>query len=62
MNKFLESLYNHEYNFVAMERALISNPDWAKLVRNEEYEKIKIFIKGFRGININDCQSKRVYA
>ena len=43
MNKFLESLYNHEYNFVAMGRALISNPDWAKLVRNEEYEKIKIF-------------------
>ena len=43
MNKFLERLYNDEYDFVAMERALISNPDWAKIVRNEEYEKIKIF-------------------
>ena len=43
MNKLLERLYNYEYGFVAMERALISNPDWAKLVRNKEYEKIKIF-------------------
>ena len=43
MNKFLERLYNDEYEFVAMERALISNLDWAKLVRNKEYEKIKIF-------------------
>ena len=43
ISNLLERLYNDEYDFVAIGRALISNPDWAKLVRNEEYEKIKIF-------------------
>ena len=41
MNKFLESLYNDEYDFVAMERALISNPDWAKLVGMKNMKKLK---------------------
>ena len=39
----LERLYEDEYDFVAIGRALISNPDWVSLVKNEEYDKIKIF-------------------
>ena len=43
ISNLLERLYNDEYDFVAIGRALISNPDWPKLVKNEEFEKIKIF-------------------
>jgi 2,4-dienoyl-CoA reductase-like NADH-dependent reductase (Old Yellow Enzyme family) len=39
----LERLYKDEYDFVAIGRALISNPDWVSLVKNEDYDKIKIF-------------------
>jgi len=39
----LERLYEDEYDFVAIGRALISNPDWVSLVKNEDYDKIKIF-------------------
>jgi 2,4-dienoyl-CoA reductase-like NADH-dependent reductase (Old Yellow Enzyme family) len=43
ISNLLERLFLDEYDFVAIGRALISNPDWVSLVKNEEYDKIKIF-------------------
>ena len=43
----LESLYEDEYDVVAIGRALISNPDWVSLVKNEDYDKIKIFSSSY---------------
>lgn len=43
ISNLLKRLYEGEYDFVAIGRALISNPNWVSLIKNEEYDKIKIF-------------------
>ncbi|GIR16042.1 MAG: hypothetical protein CM15mP29_0300 [Alphaproteobacteria bacterium] len=41
MNKFLERMYNNEYDFVAMERALISNQIGQNLLGIKNMKKLK---------------------
>jgi 2,4-dienoyl-CoA reductase-like NADH-dependent reductase (Old Yellow Enzyme family) len=34
-----------EFDLIAVGRALLANPDWPKLIRNGETDKIKTFSK-----------------
>ena len=41
LTNLLERLDKNEFDFVAVGRALISNPDWCNLIKNKKYDKIK---------------------
>ena len=45
LDKLLEKMNNNEFEMVAVGRALISNPDWVKLVKQDKIDDIKAFKK-----------------
>lgn len=52
IDKLLERMNNHEFDLIAIGRALLSNPDWVNKVKNGQFDQIKPFSQEDK-INLN---------